>query len=37
VFFFVGGIALLTRVDIDEGRRVARAEDARTRVAGADA
>ncbi len=31
VVFFVGGIALLTRVDTEEGRRVARAEDARTR------
>ena len=30
VFFFIGGILLLTRVDIDEGRRVARAEDERT-------
>ena len=35
VFFFLGGIALLTRVDIDEGRRVARAEDARTHEANA--
>lgn len=33
IVFFIGGIALLTRVDIEEGRRVARAEDARTRGA----
>lgn len=32
IVFFIGGIALLSRVDIAEGRRVARAEDA-TRTA----
>ena len=37
VFFFIGGIALLTRVDIEEGKRVARAEDARTHEANAGA
>jgi UMF1 family MFS transporter len=36
VFFFLGGIALLSRVDIEEGRRAARADDASTRVAGAE-
>jgi UMF1 family MFS transporter len=30
VVFFIAGMMLLTRVDIDEGRRIARAEDART-------
>jgi MFS transporter, UMF1 family len=30
VIFFIVGIALLARVDVDEGRRVARAEDATT-------
>ena len=34
VFFFIGGILLLSRVDIEEGRRVAAAEDAATRVPG---
>lgn len=34
IVFFVGGMLLLTRVDIEEGRRVARAEDARTHEAG---
>ena len=28
IVFFVGGMLLLSRVDIEEGRRVARAEDA---------
>ena len=37
VVFFIGGMLLLTRVDIDEGRRVARAEDERTRIADAGA
>ncbi|HUF12420.1 MAG TPA: MFS transporter [Longimicrobiales bacterium] len=37
IFFFVGGIALLSRVDIDDGRRAARADDASTRLAGVDA
>lgn len=32
VVFFVGGIVLLSRVDIDEGRRVARREDATLRM-----
>ncbi len=33
IVFFIGGIALLRRVDIEEGRRVARAEDARMTAA----
>lgn len=37
IFFFIGGIALLSRVDIDDGRRAARADDATTRLAGVDA
>ncbi len=35
IAFFLGGLVLLSRVDIEEGRRVARAEDATLRVAGA--
>ena len=31
IVFFLGGMALLRRVDVDEGRRVARAEDATMR------
>ncbi|MGC9399278.1 MAG: MFS transporter [Anaerolineae bacterium] len=34
IVFFVGGIFLLTRVDEEEGRRVARAENARAEAAG---
>lgn len=32
VVFFIAGIALLSRVDIDAGRRAARADDATTRI-----
>ena len=32
IVFFLGGLALLARVDVDEGRRVARLEDAATRA-----
>ncbi len=35
IVFFIAGIVLLNRVDIDEGRRVARAEDAATEAADA--
>ncbi|HEX6588904.1 MAG TPA: MFS transporter [Longimicrobiales bacterium] len=37
VVFFISGMLLLTKVDIEEGRRVARAEDARTHEASAGA
>ncbi|MBI4521976.1 MAG: MFS transporter [Gemmatimonadetes bacterium] len=33
IVFFVGGMLLLTRVDVDEGRRIARAEDEKLRPA----
>jgi UMF1 family MFS transporter len=31
IVFFVGGIAILSRVDIEEGRRIARLADQETR------
>ncbi len=34
IVFFLGGIFLLTRVDEDEGRRIAREENARAKAAG---
>jgi UMF1 family MFS transporter len=33
IVFFIAGIVLLNRVDVEEGRRVARAEDAATEAA----